>query len=542
MRSLCLSLLLGLVSAPSLTAQGDRRDTGTISIVVGGEPALPVPTVGQGKANADVGNLLFLPLARLGKQRSTTDERTFEPALARKWTRRDSLTLVFELDPRATWHDGRPVTSRDVVWTLNRARDSATSPVYSLLLRHLASVTADGPGKVVVAFKKAYAEQFFDAVYHAPPLPAHLLDTVPGGKIEASAFAAHPVGDGPYQWSRFEPGQRLELTANPGFFLGRPKLERVVFLVARNAEAQLNLLLDGTADAYEAVILPRQITPIVEKPDLKIATYPSYTVGFLLFNQKAYGDRSKPHPILADPEVRRALILAIDRDRLIRAVFGPYGAPVDGPMGLASWVRRVTPKLSADPARARRLLAERGWKDTDGDGILDKNGQPLALRLSYPGSSTPRVALSEPLQQVFRQIGVKIDLVRLDGPVWAERRGRGEFDVDFSQTNLDPTPSGLVQSWSCAGIGGTNVAQICQPAFDRALDAAIRGGSGALDRWREALGALQAGAPAAFLYSPAGVMIHHARYRNVAIRAESPWADLWKWSVDPAGRLPRDQR
>ena len=544
MHSIRWSVLFGLSLAGPVASQADRRDTGTISIVIGAEPTLPVPTLSSGTANADVGNMLFLPLARLGRNLATTDEKSFEPALARRWTRRDSLTLVFELDPRARWHDGEPVTSRDVVWSLNRARDPAISSTYALLLRDIRSVTPDGPSRVVVVFKRAYAEQFFDAVYHAPPLPAHLLDTIPPERLATSAFASRPVGDGPYKWGKLEPGQRLELNANLDFFLGRPRLERVVFLIARAAEAQLNLMLDGTADAYAAVLLPRQITPIIEKPDLRISTQPSLIAGYLLFNQKAWGDRSKPHPILADPEVRRAIAMALDRDNLVKAIFGPYGTVIDGPMGQASWVRRVAPKLPGyDPSRARKILAERGWTDSDGDGILDRNGSPLSLRLSYPGSSTPRVALAEPIQAILRQAGIRIELLRLDGPVWAERRGRGEFDLDFAQTTLDPTPGGLVQSWSCAGIGGTNVASICEPAFDQALDAAIRAvGPDAAARWRDAIRTLQATTPAIFLFSPVAAMVIHTRYRNVSIRPESPWADLWRWSVDPARRLPRDHR
>jgi peptide/nickel transport system substrate-binding protein len=316
-------------------------------------------------------------------------------------------------------------------------------------------------------------------------------------------------------------------------------------LIVPAAEAQLNLLLDGTADAFEGFLVPRQVGPIVERPSLRLLVQPSLSVGYLLFNRKAYGDRSKPHPILADPVVRRALTLGIDRQRLIRSIFGPYASVVDGPMGQASWVRRIAPKGPGfDPGLARRLLAERGWVDTDGDGVRDQNGVALSLRLNYPGTSIPRVSTTEPIQEMLRAIGVRIELIRLEGRVWAERRGKGEFDIDFSQANLDPTPSGLVQSWSCAGIGGGsgNVGSICDPEFDAALTAAIRAGDDATSQWRRTIGLLQGNYPAVFLYSPAQSVILHTRFRGVVIRADLPWSDLWRWSVDPAERLARDQR
>ena len=523
----------------------ERRDHGTIVIAIGAEPTLPIPTLSSGKANVDVASLMFLPLARPGKKLTTTDETSFEPMLARSWTRRDSLTLVFDLDPRATWHDGVPVTSRDVVWSLNRARDSAAPLPYPLLLRDVAGVTAEGPLRVVVRFRRAYAEQLFDAVFHAPPLPAHLLDTIPAARLATSAFVSRPVGNGPFRWVKFEPGRQAELAANPEFFLGPPKIDRVVFIIARAGEAQLNLILDGTADAYEGALLPRQITSIVERPSLRILTQPSLGIGYLLFNHRAPGDRTKPHPILADPEVRRAIALGIDRPSLVRSVFGPYASVIDGPMGSASWVRRIAPKLpGSDPDRARQILAARGWKDADGDGVLDKNGTSLTLRLNYPGSSLPRVSVAEPIQSMLRAIGAKIELNRLDGPVWSDRRTKGEFDIDISQTTLDPTPSGLVQSWSCAGIGpgGTNVGSICNPRFDDALNRAIRTSGDANGAWQAAIAALQADNPAVFLFSPAQVVVLHQRYRNVSVRADLPWSDLWRWSVDPGQQLARDRR
>jgi peptide/nickel transport system substrate-binding protein len=534
--------LLAALAGPAY-GQATSRDHGTITIVVGAEATQPVPTLSNFKANTDVASLLFARLARLGKKLDTAAESEFEPELARRWTRPDSLTLVFELDPRARWHDGTPVTSRDVVWSLNRARDSTISPIYALLLRRIASVSADGPSRVVVKFRERYGEQMYDAVWHVAPLPAHLLDTIPADRFAKSAFVAHPIGSGPFRWSRSEPGQKLELVANPDFFLGPPKLDRVVFLLIRNSEAQLNAILAGTADAFDGSLLQKDIEPIAGHADLRIVTYPSYTISYLLLNERAPGDRSKPHPILSDPLVRKALTMAIDRPTLIRAIFGPYAMPIHGPMGQASWIRREAPKSPEyDLAGAKALLAKAGWTDTDGDGVLDKNGMPLALRLSYPGSSIPRVALAEPIQQMLKQAGIRLELARVEGQVWVERRNKGDFDIDFSQVSLDPTPSGLVQSWTCAGIGGSNVAGVCSSAFDSALARASTTAVAPQAAWNQAIARLIDYAPAVFLYSPAQIAVVSTRYQNVSFRSEATWTDLWRWSVDPRRRIARDDR
>ena len=477
---------------------------------------------------------------REDKNLVTTDERTFEPLLARSWTRRDSFTLVFELDPRARWHDGTPVTSRDAVFSFARMRDSTVDPQKALLLRPIASVTADGDRRVVIRFRESYAEQFYDATFHVQLLPAHLLDTVPPQRLAESAFARAPVGSGPYRWGRRVPGQRLELSGNPEFFLGGPRIDRLVFLLVRDPEAALNLLLDGSADLYEGVPPVTGPARLGAVASLRVTPAPSFAVLYLLFNQRAYGDRDQPHPLLADPEVRRALSLAINRNVLLRSTYGPFGALAGAPVAQAHWTSRLiaAPRHSTDAAA--RLLAARGFRPGR-EGILERNGAPLSLRLNVPSTSATRMRMATQIQEQMRGIGVRIEIVALDGPVWGQRRQRGEFDIDFSSAVLDPSPRGIVQSWTCAGQAGSNVARFCDPEFDRLVERAMRARRGGEGEWREAYQRLQDRAPAAFLISPPTIVAVHRRYRDATLRPESLYGDLWRWSVDPSRRIARDR-
>jgi peptide/nickel transport system substrate-binding protein len=206
------------------------------------------------------------------------------------------------------------------------------------------------------------------------------------------------------------------------------------------------------------------------------------------------------------------------------------------------WIREPGVQLVRhDPAGARSLLESRGWRDSDGDGILDRNGQPLTLRLNFPGTSGVRVMLAQQAQEQWRRIGVNLELVRLDGPVWVERRGKGEFDIDFSSASLDPSPSGLVQSWSCAGRGGMNVAQYCNPAVDSLLDLAITTRENSRPVWHRLIRTIVDDAPAAFLYAPSNPMALHARFEQVTINPDSPWSSVWRWRVRRGHELPRDR-
>lgn len=534
-------LIAALILAPARRVEQARpADHGAAVIIVGQEPATPVPTLLGAKANNDVADLLFLRLARPGRGLTITDERSFEPELAARWTRRDSLTIAFDLDPRARWHDGVPVTARDVVWSFGRMTDPAVDPQRALLLRFLGKVSAEGDRRVVLRFTRAYPQQFYDATWHVQPLPAHLVDTIPAARFAGSGFVRRPVGNGPYRWVRRDPGRQLELAAVPGFFLGEPKIDRVVFLLARDPDAQLNLLLDGTADALEAFPPVSGPPRLRRDAPIRLHAMPSLVVTYLLFNQRAYGDRSRPHPALADREVRRALTLALDRAAIVRSTFGAYAKVADGPVPVAQWTHAlVPPGPGPDPAAARALLARRGWVDRDGDGTVEKDGQPLVLRLNVPPNAA-RLTMAPQVQEQFRRIGVRLEIVRLDGPVWLERRNKGDFDLDFSSAVMDPSPAGIVQSWSCAGRDGSNVGQYCNPAVDSLFAAAIGARQGGDRAWRAAYAALQQDAAAIFLVAPNTVFALHDRYRQVSLRPESFYHDLWRWSVDPARRIGRD--
>jgi len=528
---------LAAARAPAAEAQTDARGA-SIVIATGQEASVPIPTLMEGPqaslGNSDVADQLFLRLAQLAPTLMTAGDRAFEPLLAKSWTRRDSVTLAFDLDPRAAWHDGVPVTAKDVVFTFGRARDPAVAPRLAELLRRITSVTAEGERRVVFRFAHPYAEQLYDAVFHVAPLPAHLLAGIPPAALSAAPFVQAPVGSGPYRWVKRVPGEYVELAANERFFLGAPAVRRVIFRVATDPDARLNLLLGGEADATENIPPPRSnLARVGADPDLRVIAVPSPTVGFLLFNQRDPRDPGRPHPILSDLDVRRALVLALDRRLMVRSAFGSAGEVPYGPASPILWIRHGTPApLGANTREARRLLAAHGWLDHDGDGVLDRAGQPLSLTISLPTTSAIRQQMALQAQEQLRQIGVRIDVQRLEIAVWNERRSAGRFDIDFASTNQDPSPTGLSQGWSCHG--GTNVAHYCDPAVDSLLERAGRATEGAAAAWHAVLRRIEADAPAAFMYAPSYMYAVHRRFGNVRIRPESSWLSLREWTLTPA--------
>ena len=522
-------------------AQSAQRSSTSIVIVTGQQATTPVPTLMEGGANSvgnfDVADQLFLRLAELGPKLLTARDRDFVPALARSWTRRDSTTLVFELDPRAHWHDGVRVTARDVVFTFSRAKNPEIAPRLADLLRQITAVTAEDDSRVVFHFARPYAEQIYDATYHVAPIPAHLLDSIPPDSVGRSSFATNPVGSGPYRWVRSVPGQFVELAAVPGFFLGKPKIERVILRTAVDPSARLNLLLGGQADAMDVIPQP-SIGRVASDTTLRLISVPSSTMGFLLFNQRDPKNHARPHPILADNRVRRAITLGLDRHQLVQAVFGSQGMVPYGPVSQMLWIRHRSPRAEGpNVTEARRLLAATGWGDSDNDGTLDREGRPLRLVLSLPNTSGIRRQMALLIQEQLRRIGVQIEIQQLEFPIYIERRSAGDFDVDFSASFQDPSPSGLTQSWTCTG--GNNVAGYCDRGVDSLMEQAVRGQGDSGERWIEALKHIEEDAAATFLYAPAFMYAVNRRFRSVTISPQSAWLTLRKWSVSPvpvAGR------
>jgi peptide/nickel transport system substrate-binding protein len=517
----------------------------TLVIAMAGDPASPIPTLWRNdQGNREISDLLFLHLADPGPALGTTDERSFVPRLARRWQRRDATTLVFDLDSRATWQDGAPVVARDVVFSLNRARDPVLSPQTATLLRRVQAVVADGERRVVVSFTRPYAEQFYDVVFHAPPLPAHLVEGIPPESLATSSFVSQPVGNGPYRFLRRVPGQVIELAANQQFFLGRPGIQRVLFLSARDAEARVNLLLTGQVDAIENIYSLPNWSRVDQLPGYQQHPVPGLALNYANINQRDPADTSQPHPIFTDPEVRRALVQSLDRVSMVRSVYGPLVRIPDAPLS-AILHRSIDPPppIRTDTAAARRLLAARGWRDHDGDGTLDKDGRPLAFRLMVPGVVAARVALGTQMQEAWRRLGIAAELEVVDRGVYLERRAAGRFDLEMYGVIQDPSPSGLVQTWGCAGIGGSNVSHYCNSAVDSLLGRAAESPHPAAERYyREAVRRIAEDVPAIFLAAPVFGALVHARFTGVTMRPESTWSLVWQWSLRPGQQLERDRQ
>src|SRR3989449_3087226 len=186
---------------------------GTLVFASVGEPDALLPPVGQSAVGRDVSDQIFLKLADIGLSTNTMGDEDFTPLLAERWEWDGPLTLVFHLDPRARWQDGRRVTAADVVFTYDAYNDERVNSPYRTGLHWISAVTSRDSLTAVVRFRRRYPEMFYDAVFHMRILPGHLLRNIPRDQWRSTAFARAPVGDGPYRFVAWKAGRSEEHTS-----------------------------------------------------------------------------------------------------------------------------------------------------------------------------------------------------------------------------------------------------------------------------------------------------------------------------------------
>jgi peptide/nickel transport system substrate-binding protein len=518
---------------------------GTLVIATAGEPDILLPPVSELSITRDVTEQLFLKLADLGMSGNTVGDEDFQPRLAERWEWDAPTTLVFHLDPRARWQDGRPVTAADVAFTYDAYTDATVASPFRPNLRQIAAVTTRDSLTVVFRFRQRYPEMFYDAVYHMRVLPSHLLRELPRDQWHSAAFGRAPVGDGPYRFVAWKAGESLALRADSTFFLGRPHIRRVIWRFTANPQASVRLLTAGDADAMEVLVTPDNVKLARADTLLTVYPYKGNVYGYLGFNLAAPGDSTKPHPLFGDRDLRRALFMGVDRQGLLRNVFEDLAKVPPGPMSQLFWIwDPETRELPYDTAQAARRLARLGWTDSDGDGIRDRDGHPLAFRLLVPTSSGVRRQYARLLQEQYRTMGVDVQLDEVAYSLFVERAHTGRFDALLNGVSTDPTPtSGIPQAWTRAGFGGSNYGRYENPAFERLVDHAVAAANrvDAKRSWRAAIEVLNQDAPAVFLFAPSNVAAIDRRVTDVTIRPDSWLALLDTWRI-PADRLTERDR
>ena len=323
----------------------------------------------------------------------------------------DYRTWTISLRKDVKWHDGVPVTAHDAKFSL----ELHAHPEVRMDLPY-ENITVLDDFTLEVTYNKKPRSYIFDSGHVI--YPQHLLKDLDPKELSEWDFWTHPVGNGPYRYVRHTPKTMMEFEANPDYVLGKPKIERVVFRFGGSSE--LTELLSGNVDITWAD--PMEILTL--KGDPRFTVYHGISTTVLMaihWNHR--------HPFFADPVVRRALTLGINRRELHRVINYPDNIPIfDVPFRRRELARDEIPEpLPFDPKLAVQLLEEAGWHDMDANGIREKDGEEFhfeLLAIDMFGGVQAAVYVKEQL----RRIGVRMDIVNLAFKLVPQRLREGDFD------------------------------------------------------------------------------------------------------------------
>jgi len=401
------ALLLGAAQgAPQGAPQG-----GTVTIALPAQPESLNPILPGELSSSIVQGALFAPL-------TAQHPETFEivPYLATSWEANADVTAwTFHLHPDAKWHDGVPLTAHDVKFTFDRILDPTENAQSYADVKHVERVEV--VDEHTVTFHLSQVDGLFPdrlALGALQPLPRHLFEKYAKLADAVELNTAKPVGSGPFKLVGLQTGSYIELAAFDDFFLGRPNLDTLVFSIVPDMNVRVARLRAGDIDWTD--IEPTHAAALAN--DKRVEVIPVSSSRYAVLDFAFEGPYA---PLFADARVRIAMAHAIDHDLILETVGLGRGWNMNGayiPFVLSEIPAPDIEPYAYDPELAKRILAEAGWTDTNGDGTIDKDGREFAFPLLVDRGNVQREQIGLILQDEFEALGMDVEYVA------AERTGR----------------------------------------------------------------------------------------------------------------------
>lgn len=510
--------LLGLL--PAGAAGTAPRRGGTIVVGIATEPKNLMPYAAVSTDASEILGCVFNMLA-------VTDSNfaSCSPSVARRWEQSaDGLELTMYLRDGVRWSDGVPLTAADVRFSFEVQTDTTVNWSSRAGFKGLIA-GCDIVDSMTVRFR--FKEHDPAALTHAKEgylLPRHIYAKVPRREWETGAWARQPVGCGPYRFDRWEPGQRIVLVRNPYYWEpGKPYADRLVFQIVPESATRVAQVRAGQLD-YVNDLPRREAAALRQRKNSKIVIR---SVHGRAYEYIGYNQRDS---LFADRRVREALTRAVDRPGIIRGLCYGFAEPFESPIVPIVWAYDPQPVTPYDPEGAKRLLAEAGWRDRDGDGWLDRNGKRFEFELLVGGGGDLRKAVVVPVQANWKAIGVLAHLTFRDSEPARAARASGKYAAAIGGWNATTTAN-LTAVWGCNQR--LNYIGFCNPRVDSLNAAALRlPPAQALPLWKQAQRLVVSEAPYTWLYYEQTVVAQSARLHGVHLDARGWIQNPEDWWVD----------
>lgn len=462
------------VVIPPASEPGSATD-GTVRIATGGAPDSLNPGNGLLAESYDLYELVYdTPIA-------LTADGGYVPELATSWeVSEDGLTWTLEIVDGAMFHDGTPLTSEDIKYTLELYRDTTDFPYMPSYPDVFSAIEAPSPTELVITTEEPVGN-FESRMLFMYVLPKHIWEE----QDDPIRFVnAEMVGSGPFELTDFEQGTSIELDANPTYWNGRPNIDSIIFQTFEDPDARVEALTNGDVDMItEFPATALGALRDAANVEVHVADRTSGRLTDVFFNvvdpadcPTDAGGLCTGHPALRDVAVRRALALAMDKRQIVDVALLGLGSPGLSlvPPGLGEWYASDVEDYAFDVGAANAMLDEAGYEDSDDDGI--RECQPdqdcptgdLTFRFMYPADTDTGARESELIGAMWAQVGVRIQIQGLD-PETLTSVCCPTFDYDVIRWGWtsDPDPAFLLGLALCDEIStGLSETGYCNPEFD----------------------------------------------------------------------------
>jgi peptide/nickel transport system substrate-binding protein len=379
----------------------------------------------------------------------------------------DGLAYTVRLRPEAVWEDGRPVTSGDAVFTIRKITDpSVPAPVWKPLFEDMESVEALDPRRFRVRFRDRYA--FRAMAFALPLLPEHRFR---GRPFLSAKENRAPLANGPYRVVSWKAQESVTLERNPRSWGPAGHFDRIVFRILPDNTTAYRLLTARQLDEdqIDASLKARAAADPVFLACCRLVEFYNLDWNYVALNNRS--------PFFADARVRRALTMLSDRASIVRNLYRGSARIISGPWAPDSpaYDASVAP-LPFDPRQAARLLAEAGWRDTNGNGTLDREGREFEFEILVSAGSEVGRQIDEMLASELSRVGVTARVRTLEWGAFVARLDAGDFEgASLAWSAVDPNPDPYFY-WHSSQCAPTGLNSVCyqSPEADRLMDQARR--------------------------------------------------------------------
>jgi len=380
----------------------------------------------------------------------------------------DRLTQTLKLRRGVRFHNGEPFTSRDVKAVMDALMNPKNpTRAFSSSFTDLAGYETPDDYTFVIRWKKPYYLGFRTFATGLPIMPASALR----GDFDALAINRSPIGTGPFKFAGWEPNKVITLVRNENYWGKKAYLENVLLRIVKDDTVATRMFERGEFDLMIAI--QPAVWREMEKPDRSYewAVNNYNRIHFSEYNYSWIG-WNQERPFFKDRRVRTALGMLVPYDDIFQDVDLGLEIPTTCPFYIESqYCDPDVQRLPYNPGAAGKLLAEAGWKDRNGDGVLDKDGIPLKFSLMTMAHSVRMGKIDAVLQERFRKAGIEMDVEKVESGAFVEQRVKHQFDaIAMNWANLD-VEEDLFELFHSSQLKGANHTSYRDPEADRLLEA-----------------------------------------------------------------------